>query len=60
MAITEGNTRPNGSGNSSFMDPKTALEHLKSYPHGDGLSLKELMDSSKHGGLTYNDFLALP
>lgn len=59
MVILEGNTRPAQNGQ-SYLDPKSAIEHLSSYPHGDGLSLKDLMDSSKHGGLTYNDFLALP
>ena len=37
-----------------------AMSFLDSYPRGDGLSLSELMDSRKHGGLTYNDFLMLP
>lgn len=59
MVILEGNTRQQN-GTTSYLDPKTALEHLKTYTRGDGLSLKELMDSQKNGGLTYNDFLALP
>jgi IMP dehydrogenase len=33
---------------------------LKEYTRGDGLSLSELMDSRRNGGLTYNDFLMLP
>ncbi len=37
-----------------------ALKHLQTYATGDGLAMSELMDSRKHGGLTYNDFLALP
>ncbi|CCD24787.1 IMP dehydrogenase IMD4 NDAI_0D04740 [Naumovozyma dairenensis CBS 421] len=41
-------------------DYKTALEHLKTYPKKDGLSVQELMDSNTRGGLTYNDFLILP
>ncbi|KAF5374592.1 hypothetical protein D9757_010172 [Collybiopsis confluens] len=45
---------------SAILDPSTALEHLKSYNHSDGLSVGELMDSRVHGGLTYNDFLLLP
>ncbi|THU97896.1 IMP dehydrogenase [Dendrothele bispora CBS 962.96] len=45
---------------SSFLDPSTALDHLKSYDRPDGLSVKELIDSRIHGGLTYNDFLLLP
>ena len=39
--------------------PKTALEHLKTYEHSDGLSISELIDSRVHGGLTYNDFIVL-
>ena len=38
----------------TFLDPSTALEHLKTYSRGDGLSVRELMDSTKQGGLTYN------
>ncbi|KAK1230186.1 inosine-5'-monophosphate dehydrogenase [Marasmius sp. AFHP31] len=45
---------------STLLDPSTALEHLKTYSRSDGLSVKELMDSQVHGGLTYNDFLLLP
>ena len=45
---------------SAILDPSTALEHLKTYDHSDGLSVSELMDSRVHGGLTYNDFLLLP
>jgi IMP dehydrogenase len=44
----------------SYLDPSKALEYLKQYPSGDGLSAAELMDSARHGGLTYNDFLVLP
>lgn len=42
------------------LDAASAFDVLAEYPRGDGLSLKELMDSSKNGGLTYNDFLMLP
>ena len=45
---------------SKFLDASTALEHLMSYTRGDGLAVSELIDSSVHGGLTYNDFLILP
>ncbi|KAH8822711.1 IMP dehydrogenase/GMP reductase [Flagelloscypha sp. PMI_526] len=45
---------------STILDACTALEHLKTYDRRDGLSIGELMDSQKHGGLTYNDFLMLP
>lgn len=44
----------------SYLDPSTALEHLKTYSRSDGLSVSELMDSQANGGLTYNDFLVLP
>jgi len=42
------------------LDPKSALDHLKSYKRSDGLAVADLMDSQVHGGLTYNDFLLLP
>lgn len=42
-------------------DHTTALKALQNgYQNGDGLDIKTLLDSSKHGGLTYNDFLVLP
>ncbi|KAH9017708.1 IMP dehydrogenase [Lactarius pseudohatsudake] len=44
----------------SFLDPSCALEELKKYPSFDGVSVKQLMDPTVHGGLTYNDFLMLP
>ncbi|KZT23260.1 IMP dehydrogenase [Neolentinus lepideus HHB14362 ss-1] len=46
--------------NKTYLDPSIALEHLKGYERSDGLSVKELMNSAVHGGLTYNDFLMLP
>jgi IMP dehydrogenase len=42
------------------LDPSTALDVLANYPRSDGLSVGDLMDSTLHGGLTYNDFLLLP
>lgn len=42
------------------IDPQRAFELLKEYPQKDGISVTELMDSRKNGGLTYNDFLMLP
>lgn len=43
------------------MDHTKALEILeKDYESRDGLSVHELIDSKKHGALTYNDFLVLP
>ena len=45
---------------SKGLDFKMAEEVLKEYETRDGLSIKDLMDSKVHGGLTYNDFLLLP
>lgn len=42
------------------LDHTTALEVLKEYKNRDGLDIHELMDTAKHGGLTYNDFLLMP
>ncbi|TFY66466.1 hypothetical protein EVG20_g4626 [Dentipellis fragilis] len=44
----------------TYLDPATAFDVLKTYKHADGLSVAQLMDSTVHGGLTYNDFLMLP
>ncbi|EIW73216.1 inosine-5'-monophosphate dehydrogenase [Tremella mesenterica] len=44
----------------AYLSPQQAMAELARYPHGDGLSLEQLMNSSKFGGLTYNDFLLLP
>ena len=53
-------TNGSGSGSTSpYLDPKSARDVLNEYKRLDGLSLKELMDSSKHGGLTYNDLIVL-
>lgn len=41
-------------------DFKSAVEDLKEFETKDGLHVKELMNTAKHGGLTYNDFLLLP
>ncbi|KAL2106764.1 hypothetical protein VUR80DRAFT_6234 [Thermomyces stellatus] len=41
-------------------DYRLAVEDLKEFETKDGLSMAELMDTRKHGGLTYNDFLMLP
>lgn len=43
------------------MDYANALDVLeKDYESRDGLSVYDLIDSKKHGALTYNDFLVLP
>lgn len=46
----------------AYLEPSQALATLKEYETGDGLSLKELMDTRRNGagGLTYNDLLILP
>lgn len=43
-----------------LLDPATAHKVLGEYNTRDGLDLHSLMDTAKHGGLTYNDFLLLP
>lgn len=43
-----------------MLDTTKATSYLKDYPVKDGLDIKTLIDSSKFGGLTYNDFLILP
>lgn len=43
-----------------LLDSTKALEVLAEYEERDGLDIKSLLDSKKHGGLTYNDFLVLP
>ena len=43
------------------LDFRKALEVLEAeYPSRDGLDVRQLIDSQKRGGLTYNDFLVLP
>ncbi|KAI9848578.1 MAG: inosine-5'-monophosphate dehydrogenase [Sclerophora amabilis] len=43
------------------LDYTKALEVLhKEYPERDGVKAETLLDSARHGGLTYNDFLVLP
>ncbi|PGH12459.1 inosine-5'-monophosphate dehydrogenase [Helicocarpus griseus UAMH5409] len=48
------------SGEAQFLDYSKALEVLKNDYSGDGLDVKQLLDSEKRGALTYNDFLILP
>lgn len=47
-------------GVAKVFDHTKALEVLNEYKTLDGLDLHQLMDTTKHGGLTYNDFLLLP
>jgi len=44
----------------NYLPSSQALQVLQDYQHQDGLSVRDLMDSKIHGGLTYNDFLLLP
>ncbi|ROT42251.1 inosine-5'-monophosphate dehydrogenase [Sodiomyces alkalinus F11] len=53
-------TSVNGVDGAQVLDSKSALDVLKEYESRDGLDIHELMDTKKHGGLTYNDFLLLP
>ncbi|KAG5974667.1 hypothetical protein E4U58_002703 [Claviceps cyperi] len=49
-----------GFGAGELLDHTKALDVLNEYKTRDGLDLHELMDTAKHGGLTYNDFLLMP
>jgi IMP dehydrogenase len=44
----------------NLLDHTKAMDVLKEYETRDGLDIESLLDSKKHGGLTYNDFLVLP
>ncbi|KAG0135425.1 IMP dehydrogenase/GMP reductase [Tuber indicum] len=46
--------------NIGTLDFSTALSVLEKEYRRDGLDVHSLLDSSKRGGLTYNDFLILP
>ncbi|KAF2748522.1 inosine-5'-monophosphate dehydrogenase-like protein [Sporormia fimetaria CBS 119925] len=51
----------NGASAGKALDFQNAQELLKKeYPEADGISVRDLIDSKKNGGLTYNDFLMLP
>lgn len=61
MPATNGVSKTSSPFFGEIMDYTKAVEALKSeYAHADGLDIKSLLDSEKHGGLTYNDFLVLP
>ncbi|KAG5979896.1 hypothetical protein E4U55_004654 [Claviceps digitariae] len=49
-----------GFGAGEVLDHTKALDVLNEYKTRDGLDLHQLMDTTKHGGLTYNDFLLMP
>ena len=44
----------------NLLPSSQALQVLQEYEYQDGLSVRDLMDSKIHGGLTYNDLLLLP
>lgn len=62
MPHTNGDAKgPAFFGNSEKILPYSdALITLNEYDERDGLDIKALLDSKRHGGLTYNDFLVLP
>lgn len=63
MPLTNGDIQGPGffSQSKDLLDCAMALEVVKTeYKSSDGLHIEELLDSRKHGGLTYNDFLILP
>ena len=60
MPLTNGNSAEIPT-HQKHLDFTKALDVLKTeYLHRDGLDIKQLQDSQKNGGLTYNDFLVLP
>lgn len=61
MPIVNGDSLGDFAMKAEIQDYSKALEVLeKDYPVGDGLDVDTLIDSDKHGALTYNDFLILP
>ena len=60
MPHTNGDAAAHSSFFGTTLDHTKALEALEQYEERDGLDIQSLLDSKKHGGLTYNDFLVLP
>jgi IMP dehydrogenase len=60
MPITNKEATPGAAMKAEIEDYTTALEVVKTYSAQDGLDVDTLLDSDKHGALTYNDFLLLP
>ncbi|OQD87279.1 hypothetical protein PENANT_c006G06641 [Penicillium antarcticum] len=60
MPISANDAAPGAAMKAEIQDYANALEVLKSYTTPDGLDADTLLDSDKHGALTYNDFLILP
>lgn len=64
MPITNGDANGNSA---PLLRGRQRLDHTKAleileheYPERDGLDIQTLLDSTKNGALTYNDFLVLP
>ncbi|KAJ5132242.1 Inosine-5'-monophosphate dehydrogenase [Penicillium atrosanguineum] len=60
MPITDKEAAPGAAMKAEIVDYSKALEVVKTYTTQDGLDVDTLLDSDKHGALTYNDFLVLP
>lgn len=60
MPISNGDAAPGSAMKAEIQDYTKALEVLDTYTARDGLDVDTLLDSDKHGALTYNDFLILP
>ncbi|OQE19983.1 hypothetical protein PENSTE_c014G02682 [Penicillium steckii] len=60
MPITNKEAAPGAAMKAEIVDYSKALEVVKTYSTRDGLDIDTLLDSDKHGALTYNDFLVLP
>jgi IMP dehydrogenase len=60
MPISANDAAPGAAMKAEIQDYAKALEVLKTYTTSDGLDVDTLLDSDKHGALTYNDFLILP
>ncbi|KAJ6021887.1 Cystathionine beta-synthase core [Penicillium herquei] len=60
MPITNKEAAPGAAMKAEIVDYTKALEVVKTYATQDGLDVDTLLDSDKHGALTYNDFLILP
>ncbi|CAG8339467.1 unnamed protein product [Penicillium salamii] len=60
MPITASDAAPGAAMKAEITDYTKALEVVDTYKTRDGLDVDTLIDSDKHGALTYNDFLILP
>ncbi|KAJ5337647.1 Cystathionine beta-synthase core [Penicillium brevicompactum] len=60
MPITASDAAPGAAMKAEITDYAKAFEVVETYKTRDGLDVDTLIDSDKHGALTYNDFLILP